>query len=118
MKFFFILIIAAWTLTGCRSDADYMAEFCLNFDKTVSLAGDDCSDMAQRLTHFLDDSHTKIADHEVCNHSTACLPCQSAVNRMLRHCGYDEALKPIYQRMHFSKTLRHSMTTSQEEERP
>jgi hypothetical protein len=82
-----------------------MAEFCLNYEKAVKEAAN-CKDMADRLDALLSPPQPRLNDRRLCADTTACLPCRVAANEMLKQCGYDEEMRPIFERMHFSKSLR------------
>lgn len=100
-----LLIMTLLGVCGCRSQADRMAEFCLGFDEAVQ-SSKDCEEMAQKLTKHLDGVQPKLNDHDLCKETTACLPCRTGVRDMLTNCGHDPALRPVLDRLHFSKTLR------------
>ena len=98
------LLIAAIVVVGCRSDADRMAEFCLNFDSIVQSASS-CQEMSQNLEQMLNAPQPQLKDRSLCATTTACLPCKSAVRTMLGQCGNEPALKPVLGKMHFSNAL-------------
>ncbi|MBR4986494.1 MAG: hypothetical protein IKY83_12230 [Proteobacteria bacterium] len=100
-----LCLVCILCVFGCRSQADRMAEFCLGFDEAVQAASD-CADMAKRLEQHLDRVHTKLNDHALCTDTTACLPCRKGVRDMLTQCGYDPAMRPVLDRLRFSKALR------------
>ena len=99
------LFLVCFFVAGCRSDADRMAEFCLSFDSAVD-AATDCADLAGRVDALISSDMPRFRRDDVCSTSTACLPCRQAVRKMLVQCGYDEALRPVLDKMHFSRTLR------------
>ena len=92
-------------LTSCRSDADRMAEFCLNYETAVKT--EDCAEMAANMNQLLAEPQPRLRDTSVCEETTACLPCRNAVREMLKKCGQDEAVLEIMKnQMHFSTALR------------
>ena len=100
------IIAAAAMLTGCRSDADRMAEFCLMFDNVVQNARN-CEQMSVNVGHLMRNLQSKLRERNVClNGTTACSPCKKAVRTMLGQCGNDPALRPVLDEMHFSESLR------------
>ena len=100
-----VLIITLFGVCGCRSQADRMAEFCLGFDEAVQ-SSKTCEEMAKKLTDHLNGVQTKLNDHSLCTETTACLPCRKGVRDMLTQCGHDPAMRPVLDKLHFSKTLR------------
>ena len=95
-------------LSSCRSDADRMAEFCLNYEAAVKT--DDCTEMAANMRVLLAEPQPRLKDTSVCDKTTACLPCRVAINEMLKKCGQDEAVSEIMKtQMHFSTALREQM---------
>jgi len=98
------LMITAFFITGCRSDADKMAEFCLNFEAAVK-GSQDCSSMAQAIGNELE-KNIILYDTQVCAQTTACLPCRKASITLLGQCGQDPQMRPILDKMHFSDALR------------
>ncbi len=114
MKYSFLLIILLLTIvTGCRSEADRLTEFCIHFDQEVQ-ASQDCHEMASRLGELLSPPQPHFRDMDLCEDTKACLPCKKAVRDMLRQCGYDPELRPVLDRMTFSKTLRKQMVSEEE----
>ncbi len=102
---FIFLTLLLMGLSGCRSDADQMAEFCLNYEKVIHT--DDCDEMAKRLDQLLAEPQPRLRDNSVCEETTACLPCRVAVREMLKKCGQNQAVSDIMkQKMHFSTMLR------------
>ena len=101
------MMMTAFFILGCCSDADKMAEFCLNFETAVSGA-QDCLEMSSRLTQVLDQSIV-LYDTTLCNTTTACLPCRKGARRMLSECGTDPAMRPTLDSMYFSNSLRSSL---------
>lgn len=99
-----MIAMTAILAAGCRSDADRMAEFCLNFDSIVQTASS-CQEMSQNLEQMLDASQPQLKDRSLCATTTACLPCKSAVRTMLGQCGNEPDLKPVLGKMHFSNAL-------------
>lgn len=102
-----LLLMTAMTvvlLFGCRSDADRMAEFCLQFDNIVQTASS-CHEMSENLEHMLDAPQPQLKDRSLCASTTACLPCKNAVRTMLGQCGSEPDMKPILEKMRFSKAL-------------
>ena len=102
------------SLSGCRSDADLMAEFCL--DLAEASKTESCTEMADRMNQILDRQQPRLRDTSICTDTTACMPCRVGVREMLKRCGYDEAMKPVLQKMHFSSSLRDEL--SQQKEAP
>ncbi|MBQ8035815.1 MAG: hypothetical protein IJ268_02375 [Proteobacteria bacterium] len=100
-----VCVVCSLCVCGCRSQADKMAEFCLGFDEAVQ-GSSECAEMAKKLTEHLDAVQPKLNDHDLCTETTACLPCRKGVRDMLTRCGHDPALRPVFDRLHFSKTLR------------
>ena len=104
-------------MTGCRSDADQMAEFCLKYE--VVSQTNDCTEMASQLEQLLADPQPRLRDTSICDKTTACLPCKKAILDMLRKCGRDEKVSEIMKtQMHFSTALRDQMSASEEENLP
>ena len=97
--------------TACQSQADIMAEFCLGMDQDVQTSSQ-CDDMAQRINTRLKNAKS-IRDNKVCQSSTACLPCKHAIREILAQCGYTPEIKPLLEQMHFSTTLRESITATE-----
>lgn len=112
---FLACLLALILCSGCRSEADKMAEFCLNFDAEVK-ASSDCRDMANRLDRLLAPPQPQLKNRNICSDTTACLPCKSAAREMLKQCGYDSDMKPILAKMHFSNTLRKQLEQVPNEE--
>ncbi len=98
------LMMTAFFLAGCRSDADKMAEFCLNFEAAVNTS-QDCGSMAQALGNVLDQGSV-LYDTQICADTTACLPCRKASLTLLGQCGQDSQMRPILDKMNFSDALR------------
>lgn len=92
-------------LMGCRSDADRMAEFCLNFDDAVKNA-QSCEEMSANVDGLLKKNQPRLRERSICLDGTACLPCKQAVRIMLGECGNDPVLRPVLDEMNFSRTLR------------
>ena len=103
-----VFALMASVFTGCRSDADQMAEFCLNYEAAVRT--EDCTEMASNMRILLAEPQPRLRDTSVCEKTTACLPCRAAVREMLKKCGHDEAVSEIMKtRMHFSTALREEL---------
>ncbi len=98
-----LMMLTAFFLCGCRSDADKMAEFCLNFEAIVVEASD-CVRMSEALGHELD-RHIVLYETNLCEKTTACLPCRKAAQKLLSECGQDASMRPVLDRMQFSKTI-------------
>ena len=97
--------------TACQSQPHIMAEFCLGMaqDAQTSAQRDD---MPQRINMRLKNAKS-IRDNKVCQSSTACLPCKHAIREILAQCGYTPEIKPLLEQMHFSTTLRESITATE-----
>lgn len=109
-RFIILAIIASsLSLAACRSDADRMAQFCLDFERAVDLSNGDCSIMAQEIYKQIDSHSTKLRQTDVCLKTTACRPCRNAVRTMLAQCGYDDDFKPVIEQFQISDTLRRSL---------
>ena len=106
------MMITAFFLVGCRSDADKMAEFCLSFEQQVTNA-QTCQEMAQSLGNELD-KRIVLYDTQICASTTACLPCKKASIALLGRCGQDPDMRPVLDRLNFSDTLRQSTQEPQE----
>jgi hypothetical protein len=104
--FFFILLMLI--SSGCRSEADQMAEFCLSFAQ-ITETHTDCPEIAKQMTVFLNASHPKLKDDQICAQTTACLPCREAAKKLLQSCGHAPEMRPVLDRMHFSKSLREDL---------
>ena len=102
---FFVFLCVCLLVSGCRSDADRMAEFCFGLDE-VAQKTTDCVEMAHDLNALIDAHSARLADDAVCASTPACRPCRPAVRVMLRECGYDPAFETALRRMHFSDALR------------
>ena len=115
-----VLIFVLFLLTvfcSCRSDADRMAEFCLNYEAAVKT--DDCSEMAKNMDLLLTEPQPRLRDTTICDKTTACLPCRVAISEMLKKCGQDEAVSMIMKsKMHFSRSLREQMKSQDNQEIP
>ena len=107
------MMMTAFFLLGCRSDADKMAEFCLNFEKAVATSKT-CQAMSQAVGNELD-KRVVLYDTQLCRTTTACLPCKKASRDLLGRCGQDSDTRPVLERMNFSDTLRKSAQEAQEE---
>ena len=105
MRRLYLAILLPFLLSGCRSDADRMAEFCLRLAQEVDAASD-CGDMAARVGAVLDGDQPALRQLDVCEATSACLPCKHAARVMLVRCGTDDAMRPVLDRMHFSQALR------------
>ena len=97
------MMITAFFVLGCRSDADRMAEFCLNFEAAIA-STDDCSAMAAAIQHEID-KPILLSDSPLCQTTTACLPCRKGARKLLSLCGTDPAMRPVLDQMHFSNRL-------------
>ena len=104
----FTLISLSLAVVACRSDADRMAQFCLDLDRAVESAQGNCAQMAQNIRSQIDGHSETLSRLDVCKKTTACRPCRKAVTQMLARCGYDDEFSPIVQRFHFSDSLRQS----------
>ena len=100
--FFFIPMLL---FSGCRSEADKMAEFCLQYAQIVE-THTDCRHLASAMTAFIEAPHPKLRDGKVCENSTACLPCRKAARDMLKSCGYAPEMRSVLDKMQFSDALR------------
>ena len=117
MKTHFCLLLTlllAATLSSCRTEADKMAEFCLSFEQ-ITQNTEDCTQMATQLDTFLQSPHPKLKDDQICANSTACLPCRQAVRKLLQTCGHAPEMRPVLDKMTFSKTLRTDLPSTQNE---
>ena len=122
MKFYrtvfsLLSLLLLFGLTGCRSDADHMAEFCLNFEQAVKT--DDCQEMAKNMDILLAEPQPRLRDNAICEDTTACLPCRVAVREMLKKCGQNEAVSNVMkQNMHFSTLLRNQVVQPDQKDLP
>lgn len=110
----FILCLIVPCLSGCQSDADRMAEFCLGFVKAAEDARGDCAQMAQSIQNLIGENNATIRQTDVCQTTTACLPCRKAVRLMLSQCGTDKDFRPVLDNFHFSDTLRKSADAAEQ----
>lgn len=92
-----------------------MAEFCLSFVQ-ITENSHNCPQLAADLSAFLDAPHPKLKNDQICAQTTACLPCREAVRTMLQTCGHAPEMRPVLDRMQFSKTLRQELQTEQDSE--
>lgn len=97
------MMMTAFFVLGCRSDADKMAEFCLQFEAAIEESGD-CNAMSEALKAVID-QRIIIYEPNLCESTTACLPCREGTRKLLSMCGSDPAMRPILDRMHFSHVL-------------
>ena len=102
----YIFLLLSLYICGCRSDADRMAEFCLQFEAATH--GSDCEQIAHDLGALLDAPQPALRDAHLCERSTACLPCKRGARDLLRLCGQDPSVRAELDKMHFSTTLRAS----------
>lgn len=110
----FAICLMGLALSGCRSDADVMAEFCLNFVKATET--EDCHQMASNLDALLSPEQPRIRDKSVCEKTTACLPCRKGVEVLLRNCGQNqEVIKRLQKEVQYSTTLKDHLTHQAEE---
>ena len=110
-----IIVLAG--LTGCRSDADRMAEFCLGFEQAVKT--ENCQEMAKNMDVLLAEPQPRLRDPSICEESTACLPCRVAVREMLKKCGQDEEVSAMMkQKMHFSTLLKDQVVKPDQKDLP
>ena len=103
MRAHYWMMITAFFVLGCRSDADKMAEFCLQFEAAIEKT-DDCNAMSDALKAVID-QRIIIYDSKLCESTTACLPCLEGTRKLLSMCGTDPSMRPVLDRMHFSHIL-------------
>lgn len=99
-----LMAVGIWN-AGCRSDADKMAQFCIELDGAVERAPG-CGQMARDVAAVLDGNRFLLSDVGLCVETPACYPCRRAVSGILGSCGYSEAMSGVLERFHFSGTLR------------
>lgn len=103
MRARYLVMLTAFFFVGCRSDADKMAEFCLNFENAVNRS-EDCAQMASLIQKELDKT-VVLYDTTLCETTTACLPCKKASRRLLSECSHADEMQPVFKQMNFSKAL-------------
>ncbi|MCL2326742.1 MAG: hypothetical protein FWC40_09650 [Proteobacteria bacterium] len=104
------MVILAFVVFGCRSEADRLAEYCLSLEAMV-VASEDCEAMAQALHGLPAGTYY---DGDLCAKTTACLPCRKGAVEMLRRCGASESFRPLLDAWHFSAALRSAAEPSGE----
>jgi hypothetical protein len=102
-----ILLAVLFFVCACSSESERVARYCIRWEEAVSSASN-CPQMATNLRAFARSWQAYVWSDvgEICEQTTACLPCKEAAREMLVRCGQSIELADVIEEFKVSTTLR------------